>query len=187
MEPDRNDLWRKTLIHLTEGNFSALEQMLGGPQGFDRQIIQWFNAGRFNGESEMLAEALSCACMLGRTRTAAFLIDYGVDPCTGMKTWLAGPHYAVSGGHIETLRMLILKDIPLELENNYGGTLLGQALWSAVNEPKDRHAEIIEMLIDAGAKIEPGTLEWWEEQNVPSAETKRRVSEAIKNAGGQNS
>lgn len=182
-----NEMWQKTLTHLSEGNFSALEQMLGGPEAFDRQIVEWFNAGKFENEPEMLAEALSCACMLGRTKTAAFLIDSGVDPFAGMKTWLAGPHYAVSGGHVTTVKMLVGKDIPLEVENNYGGTMLGQAIWSAVNEPKDGHADIIEMLIKAGAKIEPGTLEWWEEQNVPSAETKRRVAEALKGPGAQNS
>lgn len=187
MEPDSNEIWDKTLSHLSEGNFTALEQMLGGPQGFDRQIVEWFKDGKFKDEPEMLAEALSCACMLGRTETAAFLIDSGVDPYAGMRTWLAGPHYAVSGGKLETVKMLLAKNVPLEVENKYGGTMLGQALWSAVNEHRSGHAEIIEILIAAGAAIEPGTIEWWAKQTVPSPETKRRVAEALKDASGQNS
>lgn len=178
-----NELWQKTLAHLDEGNFTALEEMLGGAEGFDRQIIDWYEGGKFDPEMEMLAEALSCACMLGRTETARFLIDSGVDPYAGMKTWLAGPHYAVSGGHVETVKMLIEKGVSLEVENKYGGTLLGQALWSAIQEHKPGHADIIEMLLNAGVKVEPGTREWWDAQNVPSAETKRRVAEALKGLG----
>lgn len=175
-----DDLWQKTLTALDRGDFSRLEAMLGGPVGFDRQIVDWFDSGRFADEPEMLAEALSCACMLGRTETAAHLLDHGVDPYAGMKTWLAGPHYAVSSGRLETVRMLIERNVPLEIENKYGGTLLGQALWSAVNEHKPTHAEIIEMLLAAGAQIEPGSLEWWDAQSVPSAATKQRVADALR-------
>ncbi|MEP6786989.1 MAG: ankyrin repeat domain-containing protein [Acidobacteriota bacterium] len=178
-----DDLWRKALIALDKGNFSQMEDILGGPDGFDRQIIAWYENGDFDAEPEMLAEALSCACMLNRTETARYLLDNGVYPYAGMKTWLAGPHYAVSGGHLDTVKMLIEKKIPLELENGYRGTLLGQALWSAVNEHKASHAEIIELLINAGAEIDPGTFEWWLKQNVPSADTKKRVEDALRKAG----
>jgi len=99
-----------------------------------------------------------------------------------MKTWLAGPHYAVSSGHLDTVQMLLDKKIPLEVKNLHGGSMLGQALWSAVNEHKPSHADIIEALIDAGAIVEPGTLEWWEAQDVPSAETKERVTNAFRNS-----
>lgn len=175
------ELWQKTLSHLSEGNFTALQQMLGGPDGFDRQIVEWYEAGKFENEPDMLAEALSCACMLGRTESAAFLIDSGVEPYAGMKTGLAGPHYAVSGGHVEMVGMLIDRGVPLEVENAYGGTMLGQALWSAINEPKENHAEVIEILIAAGAHIWPGTLEWWHEQKVASEPAKRRIAKSLRN------
>jgi hypothetical protein len=174
------ELWDQTLNALENGDFSRLEDLLGGPVAFDRQIVNWFDDGRFGDEPEMLAEALSCACMLGRTETARHLLEHGVDPYAGMKTWLAGPHYAVSSGRLETVRMLIEKKVPLEIQNKYGGTLLGQALWSAVNEHKPTHSEIIELLLAAGARIEPGSLEWWEAQSVPSEETKRRVADALR-------
>ncbi len=176
--------FQNVLKALDRGDFSRLETMLGGPAGFDRQIVEWYENGSFDAEPEMLAEALSCACMLGRTATARYLIEHGVDPYAGMKTWLSGPHYAVSSGHLDTVQMLLEKKIPLEVENKYGGTMLGQAFWSAVNEHKESHADIIAVLIGAGAKIEPGTLEWWEQQDVPLSETKQKVADALRKAGG---
>ena len=177
-----DDLWSKAVTALEKGDFSRLELMLGGPERFDKEIVQWYENGNFDNQPEILAEALTCSCMLGRTETAEYLLDKGVDPYAGMKTWLAGPHYAASSGHLDTVRMLIEKKVPLEIENRYGGTFLGQAFWSAVNEHKKSHADIICALIAAGAVIETGTLEWWEQQDVPSAETKSRVAEVVKSA-----
>ena len=71
------DLWAMTVDALEKGDFSRLEAELGGPEGFDRQIVEWFGAGQFDDAPEALAEALSCACMLGRTATAGYLIDHG--------------------------------------------------------------------------------------------------------------
>lgn len=174
-----DNLWQRTLTDLDEGNFTALETALGGPEGFDSKIVQWHAEERFNDLPEMLAEAFDCACMLGRTETARYLLDNGVDPYAGMRTWLAGPHWAASSGRVETMKMLLDRNIPLEVENKYGGTVLGQALWSACNEHTESHAEIIERLIDAGANVWPGTHRWWLEQDVPSEETKTRVAAAI--------
>jgi len=42
---------------------------------------------------------------------------------------------------------------------------------------------VIELLIDGGAKIEPGTLAWWNEQDVTSVETKTRVANALRDVG----
>jgi hypothetical protein len=176
--------FQNVLKALDRGDFSRLEAMLGGPAGFDRQIVELFENGKFDTEPDMLAEALSCACMLGRTETSRYLLDKGVDPYAGMRSWLAGPHYAVSSGRLDTVKMLIEKNIPLEVENQYGGTMLGQALWSAVNEHTDSHAAIIEALINAGSEIEHGTLEWWEQQDVPSSETKQKVADALRKARG---
>jgi hypothetical protein len=168
---------------MERGDFSALESAIG-PDNFHDQIVNWFEVGLFKDEQETLDEVLSAACMLGQTRTAEYLIEHGVDPYAGMRTWLAGPHYAVSSGRVETVKMLLEKKVPLEVENRHGGTLLGQALWSAINEHSDTHAEIIELLIRAGSHVWPGTLEWWEEQDVPCAETKERVAAALRNAPG---
>jgi hypothetical protein len=68
----------------------------------------------------------------------------------------------------------------MEIRNMYGGTVLEQALWSAVNEHRESHGAIIEALIEAGAYIEPDTLDWWNELEDPWAETKRRVTAALR-------
>ncbi len=176
-------LWKEALRHLDEGNFTALQEHLGGPEGFDRQVIDWFDSGQFKDEPAALNEVLSCAMMLGRTETAEYLVDKGVEPYAGMKTGLAGPHYAASAGRVEAVRMLIEKKIALNVKNSYGGTILGQALWSAVNEPSDGHCEIIERLVAAGAEVEPGMLEWWNDQPVRSSNTKQRVAKALSGTG----
>lgn len=175
-----NDLWSKTKRHLTEGNFTELQRELGGPDGFDREITAWHAAGRFDEVPDLLAEALSCACMLGRTSLAAYLLDSGVRAFEGMRTGLAGPHYAASGARLDTMKMLLGRNIELEVENMYGGTVLGQALWSAVNESKEAHGEIIISLLDAGAVVEPGTLDWWEQQRVSDEPTYTRVANALR-------
>src|SRR5688572_20765466 len=110
------DRWAMAVDALDNGDFSRLEEMLGGPAGFDQQIIEWYEDGEFDDAPETRDEALSCACMLGRTETARYLIEKGVDPYAGMKTWLAGPHYAVSSGHLETVQMLLEEKVPLEIK-----------------------------------------------------------------------
>ena len=169
-------LFQYAIAAMWRGDFSAFDSAAGGPGSFHNYVVDWYERGLFDTEQGTLNELLSAACMLGHTKTAECLLDNGVDPYAGMRTWLAGPHWAASSGRLETVKMLLKKGIPLEIENKYGGTVLGQALWSAVNEHNDHHAEIIEDLIAAGAHVWPGTLDWWNEQAVPSAETKQRVA-----------
>jgi len=167
--------WQQTVVALDRGDFTLLDELL---RSKNVSLIELLAA---NGEpADEMNEAFAFACMVGRANEAEALLDKGVDPYAGMKTWLAGPHWAASSGQLDIIKMLIVKKIPLEIENKYGGTVLGQALWSAVNEHSASHAEIIECLIMAGAEVEPGTLEWWEEQKVPVAETKRKVCEILR-------
>jgi ankyrin repeat protein len=100
-----------------------------------------------------LEEAFIRACMCGRTGVAGFLLEQGVDPSAGAGTAQTGMHYAAHGGHLDTVKLLIERNAPLEVRNMYGGTVLGQAVWSAIHEPQDEHIAIIEALIDAGANV----------------------------------
>jgi tetratricopeptide (TPR) repeat protein len=154
--------------------------MLGGPEGFDKQIIDWFDQGKFDSEPGALAEAFTCACMLGRVKVAKHLLDSGIDPYTGMKTGLSGFHYAASGGRLEIIKLLIERKVPMEIKGMYDNTVLGQALWCAVNEHTDNHAEIVELLINAGAYVWPGMREWWNSQEVPDKATKERIAKVLK-------
>lgn len=95
------------------------------------------------------------ACLYGRRAIVAFLLDRdanllslpGADGQTGL-------HCAIIGGHIDVVRLLIERGAPLEIENEYGGTPLGQALWSAAHGgDAERYVAILEALAAAGAEI----------------------------------
>jgi hypothetical protein len=169
------ELWPYVTKALDAGDFTWLDKLL---ETQNASLIELLEA---HGEPKgYMEEAFAWACMVGRIRDAEDLLNKRVDPYAGMKTGLAGFHYAVSSGRLDTVKMLIERKVPMDVENMYGGNIWGQALWSAVNEHMPEHAAIIEALIEAGVEIEPGTLEWWEEQNVPSEETKRRVGNALR-------
>lgn len=176
-------LFQYAIAAMERGDFSALESMVGGADRFYEQIREWYEAGLFQDEPGTLAEIFSAACMLGHSATAAYLLDEGVDPYAGMKTGLSGFHYAASSGRLEVIKMLIARGIPMEIRNMYGGTVFEQAIWSAVNEHTPDHASIVEELIEAGVVVETGYLEWWEQQAVPSTETKERVERALRKHG----
>jgi hypothetical protein len=173
-----DDLFDQAEILLDEGSFTATGELFG--DDFDRTLIDWYETGRFEEKGEMIAEAFTCACFLGRNEAVRHLLSKGIDPNGGNKTGLNALHWASNRGHIATVKLLLEKGAKTESVNMYGGTVLGQVLWSAVNEPLESHASIVNVLIEAGAAVEPGTRQWWEEQNVPSAETKRRVGDALR-------
>ena len=179
-----DELWKQAVKDITDGAYSRIQKTLGGGEGFDNQIIDWFDRGYFENEPEALAETVTCASFLGRSKVVADLLDKGVDPVAGMRSGMNGFHYAASCGQLEVVKVMIDRKVPMEIVNRYGGTVLGQALWSAIHEHESTHAEIIEQLISGGAKVHPGTLEWWEQQDVPSLETKDCVSRALRRASG---
>ena len=94
------------------------------------------------------------ACNWGRNNVIEFLLDKNIDLEDGGDGGQTGLHCAVIGGHIDTIKLLLKLNPPLELRNMYGGTVLGQTLWSAAHggDPKV-YAEIIKTLIAAGAKV----------------------------------
>ncbi len=179
--PDgRPILFQYAIAAMERGDFSALESMVGGPDKFDGAVIDWYEKGFFVDEHETLAEVFSAACMLGHTRSAAYLLDKGVDPYAGMRTGLAGFHYAASSGRLDVIKLLIERGVPMEVKNMYGGTVFGQAMWSAVNEYTPNHAAIIEALVEAGAVVDDGYREWWDGQNVPDVATKERIAKVLR-------
>ena len=129
---------------LRGGSFSALEPL------FDGQILEWLD--RF--DTATLAEALSCACFLGRTNVAKMLLDRGVEPAAGNATGLDATHWAANRGRLDTLRLLIRRGAPLETRSMYDTTVLGTAVWSALHEPRFEHLRIIQELIAAGARVD---------------------------------
>jgi ankyrin repeat protein len=94
------------------------------------------------------------ACQFGRRQIAEFLLDSGVDPSAQDGQGETGMHWAAHYGQIEIVRILIERNAPLEVKNNYGGTVLGQTTWAVMNDPHENHALVVAMLLDAGAKID---------------------------------
>jgi catechol 2,3-dioxygenase-like lactoylglutathione lyase family enzyme len=142
-------LFRDAVHHLDAGNYSLLEDLL------DQHGVSLINLLVAAGEPKIpMEQAFTWACMLGRIRYAKFLLDKGVDPLAGDNTRLNGLHYAVWHGHLDIVKLLLDRKIPLEVRNMYGGTVLGCALHGAENRPQADHLAIIEALLSAGANID---------------------------------
>jgi Ankyrin repeats (3 copies) len=94
------------------------------------------------------------ACEYGHNDVAKFLIDRGADVKWHRGDGQTALHWAVIGGQLETVKLLLRWNPPLETRNQYGGTVVGQALWSAANggDPKT-YVAILDALARAGARV----------------------------------
>ena len=121
-------------------------------------LKDWLNHDgglKANQTKEQLEEGFILACLYGQISVAEFLLEKGVDLAAGANVGQTGLHYAVHAGHLDTVKMLLERKAPLEVLNVYGGTVLGQATWSVMNgDPGIDYVPVIEMLLDAGAKVE---------------------------------
>jgi hypothetical protein len=158
MTPDPKDdpRFNEAVQGLERGDFSRLDPLFTDDprEGGASPIVRWYNEGRFRAQPKALAEALSCACFNGRVGVARVLLEAGVDPEAGNATGMNAVHWAANRGRLEALRMLIAHGVQLEAKNMYGGTVLGCAVWSALHEPKPAHGAIIQVLLDAGARLD---------------------------------
>jgi hypothetical protein len=133
------------------GDFSRLAPAFEGA----RPAAQvWDERGAFAATPEVRAEALTCACFLGQLAVARYFLEQGIDPAAGALTGLNAFHWAANRGQLDAVRLLLRRGAPLEARNRYDGTVLGTAIWSAVHEPRPAHAQIIEELLQAGARVQ---------------------------------
>jgi ankyrin repeat protein len=143
---------------LHRGDFSRLEPLFDESSGHSGEplIVEWHAQGRFRDQPKALAEALTCASFLGRTRVAEYLLQHGVSPSGGAGTGLDALQWAANRGQLDAVRLLLRAKAPLDTRSMYGGTALGTAIWSAINEPRGDQLSVIEALLEAGARPDEG-------------------------------
>ncbi|MGA2147513.1 MAG: ankyrin repeat domain-containing protein [Bryobacteraceae bacterium] len=146
-------------------------------------------ASFFNGDGSLKASATRAqmnagflwACEYGRNSVVEFLLQRGADLNAAENTGLTGLHWAVVGGQLDTIKLLLERGAALETKNVYGGTALGTALWAAFHgDPGVDYVPIIETLLDAGAEIRPGALEWLAEQEGRTPSVTARIAEVLR-------
>jgi ankyrin repeat protein len=142
------------VVGLRRGDFSRLGPLFAAPATGRAPIAVWVDQGRFATDPAALNEALACACFLGETEAVEYLLAQGADLLAGAGTGLNGFHWAANRGQLNTVRALLLHGMPLEVQNSYGGTVLGGTVWAAIHEPRPTHLAIIEALLQAGARID---------------------------------
>lgn len=94
------------------------------------------------------------ACEYGHNAVIDFLLQQGFDLST-MASGMTALHWAALGRKMDVVKKLLALRAPLEIENGYGGTVLSQALWAAYHDPQPEDAQLIALLIESGAKVEP--------------------------------
>lgn len=165
--------WLGALQGLKQGDFSWLEPYFTPDftaAGARCRIVEWYEQGAFAHEPHALAEALTCACFLGRTGVAEYLLQHGVDVTAGTATGLSAFHWAANRGNLATVKLLLEHNAPMEMRNSYGGTVLSGTLWAAFQEKQHPdHLPIIEVLLAAGAQVEPDWQQWIDELQRPTA------------------
>jgi hypothetical protein len=133
---------------------------------------------------EKLQRGFLWACEYGHNDVADFLLARGANLIDQAKTGQTALHWAIVGGELSTIRLLLERGAPLEELNAYGGTALGQAGWSFFNgDPEIDYLPIFETLLAAGAKIEDGWLDWLARQEGRPASAEARIAEVLRRYG----
>jgi ankyrin repeat protein len=143
---------------LLNGDFSRLEPLFVTPPEGDSVIVGWCEQEVFDEDSAELAEAFTCACFNGREEVVDYLLRRGADPDGGNLTGMNALHWASNRGQVGVVKRLIRAGASLEAINRFGGTVLSGTIWSVLNEPRDGQLEILELLLKAGARVDPTWL-----------------------------
>lgn len=102
-----------------------------------------------------LDRAFLWACQYGQISVVDFLLQKGVEPTARDQQKQTAFHHAALGNQINVVKLLLEHQAPLEAINAHGGTVLGQAVWTATQSqsPAD-YLPMLELLIEAGADVE---------------------------------
>ena len=99
--------------------------------------------------------ALVWACKFGRGDVAHLMLDRGVNPMAKDNSNMTALHWAAASGLTSIVDRLIAVGAPLEVENQWGGTVLDSTLHFALYMPYPGvdYASIVAQLVTAGANV----------------------------------
>ena len=125
------------------------------------------DAARGKPSQRQLQRAFKWACGYGRTEVVEFLLAKGLsvqDQSDG-ETPL---HHASHGGHPDIVKLLLARGADVNaIDKSYEATPLGWAMYGYLHPSPEatssRPHEVVELLVGAGAAIEP---EWLAEEKV---------------------
>jgi Ankyrin repeats (3 copies) len=110
-------------------------------------------ASTTSGTQMQKERALLWACEYGHNPVVDFLLARRVPVQSQANTGQTALHWAVIGGQADTIALLLSCGADLEAKNAYGGTPLGQALWSAAHSDSPiNYQQIADLLKLHGAK-----------------------------------
>lgn len=132
-------------------------------------------------EAAQVQAAFWWACEFGRTDVADYLLDRGADIGAQNGNGQTGLHLAAIGGWRDTVQRLLARGAPIEVENEWGGTPLGNVLWAAVHyDPNLDYTPIVAAFVEAGAAVDPRNLEWWQKQDVLAPLSKPQIEALLR-------
>jgi ankyrin repeat protein len=119
-------------------------------------------------------DALFAATSFDYDDITRFLVEQGVPLDTVDNQGFTALHWAAFNGKVAVARVLLAAKAPLELKNQYGGTVLDTAAWAIRNGgPKLGHQAVVAALLAAGANVQSV----YEPTNVPA------IDELFRQAG----
>lgn len=104
--------------------------------------------------TQEIHRAFLLACQYGQLEAATVLLAKGARLTAATRDGQTPLHLAAMSTDASLVRSLLRYNPPLEAQNSYGGTPLGQALWSAAHSAHpEAYLDVLEVLVDAGAQL----------------------------------
>ena len=132
---------------------------------------------------EQMNRGFAWACEYGRTKVAEFLLDMGMEIGAPIRNHgQTGLHWAAHCAHIATAKTLLKRGAAVDAKDaTWNTTPLSWALhgWSdpPPGTPRSKYYNMVKLLVDAGATVDPA---WLERENVkadPQMEAALRIQD----------
>jgi ankyrin repeat protein len=96
---------------------------------------------------------MAWAAKFARDDVVKFLLELGVDVAARDGYKMTALHWAAANGRVDTVRALLARGAPLEVQNMWEGTILSSTAHFAIHAPVKGvdYPAVLEMLIAAGA------------------------------------